>query len=103
MRSAVVIGRDGNGCHAPGLIENPLVAVHGMHGIGSDQMHVQGETPVVPQRKFSALTNSRRHHARILVEILERTRLSMLCDLRSQDISPASPGMKACERHRRRA
>jgi hypothetical protein len=33
-----------------------------LHGIGSDQMQVKNENPVVPQCKFSALTNSQRHH-----------------------------------------
>jgi hypothetical protein len=46
--------------------ENPLLAHYGLSQIGSDQMHVKGENPLMPRCKFSALTNSQRHHGALL-------------------------------------
>jgi hypothetical protein len=46
----------------PTLYEIRWSHTSGLSQIGSDQMHVTAENPLVPQCKFSALTNSPRHH-----------------------------------------
>jgi hypothetical protein len=63
------------------LAVHRLVTDRGLSQIGSDQMRVKSENPLVPRCKFGALTNSRRHHGTLLDAALTTLSVSEINEL----------------------
>jgi hypothetical protein len=49
--------------------------------MGSDQMQIKSQNPLVPQCKFSALTNSERHHGTLFDAALAGSSVSEIKEL----------------------